>query len=144
MKILRTLLALFLAFPAAAQVRVVPTLQGSAAPAVTLFSAPAISAPSFASPLAPALTPSLLSAPAAPQAPVAAVPVAALPARTVLGLRDDADRLYAALANIHSRRPTRRPPPSTPSSAPCSSISTASSPAFPPPSFRKASRRAPA
>ena len=88
MKILRTLLALFLAFPAAAQVRVVPTLQGSAAPAVTLFSAPAISAPSFASPLAPALTPSLLSAPAAPQAPVAAVPVAALPARPVHGLRD--------------------------------------------------------
>lgn len=102
MKILRSLLALFLAFPAAAQVRVVPALQGSAAPAVSVLSAPAISAPSFAAPLAPALAPSLLSAPVAPQAPVAALP-AALPARTVLGLRDDADRLYAALADIHSR-----------------------------------------
>ncbi len=110
MKIFRTLLALFLAFPAAAQVRVIPSLQASAAPAVTLFSAPAISAPSFASSLAPALTPSLLSAPAAPQAPVAAVPAAALPARTVLGLRDDADRLYAALANIHSREKANETP----------------------------------
>lgn len=110
MKIFRTLLALFLAFPAAAQVRVIPSLQGSAAPAVTLFSAPAISAPSFASSLAPALTPSLLSAPAAPQAPVATVPAAALPARTVLGLRDDADRLYAALAEIHSREKANETP----------------------------------
>ena len=103
MKIFRTVLALFFVLPAAAQVRVIPSLQGSAAPAVSVLSAPAISVPSFASPLAPALTPSLLSAPVAPQAPVAAVPAAALPARTVLGLRDDADRLYAALAEIHSR-----------------------------------------
>jgi hypothetical protein len=109
MKILRSLLALFLAFPAAAQVRVVPALQGSAAPAVSLLSAPAISAPSIAAPLAPALSPSLLSAPAAPQAPAAVVP-AALPARTVLGLRDDADRLYAALADIHSREKANETP----------------------------------
>ena len=108
MKIIRSLLALFLAFPAAAQVRVVPALQASAAPAIVL-SAPAISAPSLTAPLAPALTPSLLSAPAAPQAPAAVVP-AALPARTVLGLRDDADRLYAALAEIHSKEKANETP----------------------------------
>lgn len=102
MKIFRALLALFLALPAAAQVRVVPALQGHAAPAVSVLAAPALSAPSVAAPLVPSLSPSLLSAPAAPQAPVAVAP-AALPARTVLGLRDDADRLYAALADIHSR-----------------------------------------
>ena len=99
MKIPRSLLALFLAFPAAAQVRVIPSLQGSAAPAVTVLAAPAFSAPSIASPLVPSLSPSLLSA-----------PVAALPARTVLGLRDDADRLYAALANIHSREKANETP----------------------------------
>lgn len=108
MKIIRSLLALFLAFPAAAQVRVVPALQASAAPAIVL-SAPAISAPSLTAPLVPALSPSLLSAPAAPQAPVAVVP-AALPARTVLGLRDDADRLYAALAEIHSKEKANETP----------------------------------
>ncbi|MEQ1918802.1 MAG: hypothetical protein ABL955_06345, partial [Elusimicrobiota bacterium] len=110
MKIYRSLLALLLVLPAAAQVRVIPSLQGTAAPAVTVFSAPAISGPSFASPLAPALTPSLQSAAAVPQAPVAAVPSAALPARTVLGLRDDADRLYAALAEIHSRTKANETP----------------------------------
>ena len=109
MKIIRSLLALFLAFPAAAQVRVVPALQGHAAPSASILSAPAISAPSVSAPLVPALSPSLLSAPAAPQAPVAAVP-AALPARTVLGLRDDADRLYAALADIHSREKANETP----------------------------------
>ncbi|MDD5302557.1 MAG: hypothetical protein PHS14_05540, partial [Elusimicrobia bacterium] len=103
MKILRALLALFLALPAAAQVRVVPALQGSASPALAVFTAPALSAPSIAEPLVPALSPSLLAAPSAPQIAAAPVPAAALPARTVLGLRDDADRLYAALAEIHSR-----------------------------------------
>ena len=110
MKILQTLLALFLVLPAAAQVRVIPSLQGTATPAVSGFSSPALSAPSFASRLAPALTPTLLSAAAAPQAPVVAVPAAALPARTVLGLRDDADRLYAALAEIHSREKANETP----------------------------------
>ncbi|MBI2787611.1 MAG: hypothetical protein HYX59_02910 [Elusimicrobia bacterium] len=109
MKIIRSLLALFLAFPAAAQVRVVPALQAPAAPAVSVLAAPALSAPSIAAPLVPSLSPSLLSAPAAPQAPVAVVP-AALPARTVLGLRDDADRLYAALAEIHSKEKANETP----------------------------------
>ncbi|MDP3541725.1 MAG: hypothetical protein Q8T11_04570 [Elusimicrobiota bacterium] len=98
MKIFRALLPLFLAFPAAAQVRVVPALQGHAAPAISLPSAPVVSAPSVAAPLVPSLSPSLLSAPAA------------LPARTVLGLRDDADRLFAALANIHSREKANETP----------------------------------
>ncbi len=74
MKIFRFLLALLLASPAAAQIRVIPPLP----------------APSFVSPPVAALSAPLL-------------PAAALPARTVLGLRDDADRLYAALAAIHSR-----------------------------------------
>lgn len=102
MKIFRALLALFLAFPAAAQVRLAPSFQVRSAPAISPLSSPALSAPSFASPLAPALAPSLIPAAAVSQAPSAAVPAAALPARTVLGLRDDADRLYAALAHIHS------------------------------------------
>lgn len=110
MKIFRALLALFLAFPAAAQIRVVPAIQGRAAPALSVLSAPALSAPSLSAPLVPSLSPSLLSAPAAPQAPSVAVPAAALPARTVLGLRDDADRLYAALANIHSREKANETP----------------------------------
>jgi len=107
MKILRSLLALFLVLPAAAQIRVVPSLRGASSPTVTVQSAPALAAASMA---APALSPSLLAAPAAPQAPVAAVPAAALPARTVLGLRDDADRLYAALADIHSREKANETP----------------------------------
>jgi hypothetical protein len=98
--ILRAWLALLLAVPAFAQIRVVPALQGSAAPSVSLFSAPAIAPTSFEPSLAPALTPSFLPAAAAP---VPVVSAAVLPARTVLGLRDDADRLYAALAAIHSR-----------------------------------------
>ncbi len=110
MKIFRTLLALLLAFPAAAQIRVIPSLQGSAAPVVSVLSAPSITARPFVSPLAPALTPTLLSAAAIPQAPAAALPAAALPARTVLGLRDDADRLYAALAEIHSREKSNETP----------------------------------
>lgn len=89
---IRALLALLLAFPAAAQIRLVPALKGASAPAISLQS------PQFSAPLS---LPSLPAA-AAPQAPSAAVPVP-LPARTVLGLRDDADRLYAALAAIHSR-----------------------------------------
>ena len=109
MRIFRPLLALLLALPVAAQVRVIPTLTGSAAPTVIL-SAPAIAYPSFASPLAPALAPSLLSAPAAPTLTATPVPAAALPARTVLGLRDDADRLYAALAAIHSREKANENP----------------------------------
>lgn len=109
MKIFRALLALFLALPAAAQVRVVPAFQGHAAPSISVLAAPSLSAPSLSAPLVPSLSPSLLSAPAAPQAPVAVAP-AALPARTVLGLRDDADRLYAALANIHSREKANETP----------------------------------
>ncbi|PIR15499.1 MAG: hypothetical protein COV48_14055, partial [Elusimicrobia bacterium CG11_big_fil_rev_8_21_14_0_20_64_6] len=73
------------------------------------FSAPATPAPDFSASLAPALAPTLLPA-AAPQAAVTPVPSAALPARTVLGLRDDADRLYAALANIHSREKANETP----------------------------------
>ncbi len=106
---IRSLLALLLALPAAAQVRVVPALQGSAAPAISLYSVP-LAAPSFNSALIPALTPSL-SAAAAPTLPVAPVPAAALPARTSLGLRDDADRLYAALAAIHSKEKAGEPAP---------------------------------
>lgn len=97
---IRALLALLLAFPAAAQIRVVPALKGSAAPSIS-FQAPA-TIPSFAAAPLPALSASVLPAAAAPQAPAAVVPVP-LPARTVLGLRDDADRLYASLAAIHSK-----------------------------------------
>jgi len=99
MMIFRSLLALLLAFPAAAQVRLVPALRGAAAPAILLQS-PTLSAPSL--PSLPALSASALPAAAVAQAPSVAAS-AALPARTVLGLRDDADRLYAALAAIHSR-----------------------------------------
>jgi len=97
MKLLRALLALFLAFPAAAQIRVIPALSTPSAPAIALQSVATLSAPSF---LPPALSASLVPAAAAPQAPSVVAP---LPARTVLGLRDDADRLYASLAAIHSK-----------------------------------------
>lgn len=90
---------------ASAQVRVVPALQGSATPAVSFLTAPAV-APTF-SQLAPALSVSLLPAAAAPKLPSspvpAASPVSAVPARTASALRDDADRLYASLAAIHSK-----------------------------------------
>ncbi|MBI5247431.1 MAG: hypothetical protein HY923_09630 [Elusimicrobia bacterium] len=102
MTIFRALLSLILALPAAAQVRVVSGLSVSGAPAPAVL-AP-VSAPSALAPLSSALTPSLLSAAALPEKPSAPVPAAApVAARTASVLRDDADRLYASLAAIHSR-----------------------------------------
>ena len=87
----RSLLALLLAVPAFAQVRVVEL----AAPPVALSAGAAFApAPSVALQGMP-----LLAAPSLPQAPL----LATVPSRTAVILRDDADRLYASLASIHSQ-----------------------------------------
>ncbi len=101
MKTLRSLLSLFLVLPAAAQIRVIPGLSVTAAPTIVLRPAADLSAPLFSAPLSLPLTPSLSPA-ATAEKPSAPVP-AAIPARTASVLRDDADRLYAGLAAIHSR-----------------------------------------
>lgn len=88
MKLHRALLALLLAAPAAAQVRAVPP----AAAAAHL-------APAFAVLAAPASGPSLPSVSAAP----------ILSERAAFELQKDADRLYAALADIHSRAKAAAP-----------------------------------
>lgn len=101
---LRALLALLLAAPAGAQLR--------SAPRVTL-SAPVAAAGLAASALPPlpvsrlALAPAPLAAPALAPVP-GLVPAPVLPtgvpaARAAQALRADADRLYAALASLHSR-----------------------------------------
>ncbi len=97
---MRLLLALLFALPAAAApVRVVPRLAPAsfAATAAPVFAAPTLTLPAFAPLSAPALAPRPVLIPAGP------LPAAVLPARTVLGIRADADSLYAALADIHSR-----------------------------------------
>ncbi len=88
---LRALLVLLLAAPAFAQLRAVPALTVP------------VSVPS-------ALSAATLSAPSLPDKPAFSVVVpsgflapAPGPARTAANLRDDADRLYASLAKIHSR-----------------------------------------
>ncbi|MBI3564773.1 MAG: hypothetical protein HY079_06225 [Elusimicrobia bacterium] len=82
MKLFRALLALLLAAPAAAQVRAVPAAaaRASVIPALTVLAAPA------AGPVLPS---------------VAAAPV--LSERAAFELQKDADRLYAALAQVHNR-----------------------------------------
>lgn len=87
------LLSLLLAAPASAQIRAVePVVSLAPAPsAVALF--PTALTPTLSLPLAASkadLTPSV-------------VPSPLLPARTAVVLRDDADRLYVSLADIHSR-----------------------------------------
>lgn len=101
---LRALLSLFLVLPAAAQVRVIPGLTAISAPTVAVRPAFETPASLQSAPLLPSLNPSLL-APSTPDKPVVAPVPAATPvaARTAAVLRDDADRLYAGLAAIHSR-----------------------------------------
>lgn len=103
---MRLLASLLFAVPASAQFRAAiapvdaPAFVVPAAPSIAL--APSLSLAPLAAPsFAPALSPAL-AAPSLPTAP-SAVPSAVPAARTVLGLRDDADRLYASLAAIHSR-----------------------------------------
>lgn len=101
---IRLLLALALSASAQVRVSVAPTALSAPAPVL----APSAASFDFSAPV-PALAPSLV--PAAPEKPAAPVPVPAVPAvaaspvpvRTVSALRDDADRLYASLAAIHSR-----------------------------------------
>jgi hypothetical protein len=82
MKLMRALLALLLAAPAFAQVRAVPPVAASAsfAPAFAVLAAPA-SGPVF---------PSVIAAPVLSQ-------------RASFELQKDADRLYAALAQVHNQ-----------------------------------------
>ncbi|MDX6770937.1 MAG: hypothetical protein SF051_15500 [Elusimicrobiota bacterium] len=105
MRLLLSLLLLAPAVDAAAPVRVVPrltpTLIGVTVVPPPVASARLLSADSLLS--APALAPRPVLVPAAP------LPAAVLPARTVLAVRADADRLYAALAEVHSREKAGEP-----------------------------------
>ena len=83
MTIFRALLALLLAVPSFAQVREVPA--AVAAPVFAARALPALSAPSIGS-----------SLPSLPLAPI-------LTERAAFELQKDADRLYAALANVHAQ-----------------------------------------
>jgi hypothetical protein len=66
-----------------------------------VLSASLASAASMAPRLTPA--PAVLAAPAVASDLLAAPPVALAPARTMLGIREDADRLWGKLAILHSR-----------------------------------------
>lgn len=100
-------LLLAFALSASAQVRTAPVLTALSSPAPVL--APSLPSFDFSAPAA--LVPSLV--PSAPEKPVAPVPVVAaqVPVRTASALRDDADRLYASLAAIHSRAKAGEPEP---------------------------------
>ncbi len=82
MKTSRALLALFLAVPAFAQIREVPAIAAPASVAIALPSLPAASVGA--------------SLPSLPSAPI-------LSERAAFELQKDADRLYAALADVHNR-----------------------------------------